>query len=228
MKHYIYFTLSSLSKGVFYDTQPLFYIAVMALVSYAIRVLPLTLIRKPIKKSIYPVFLILCSIYYVIRHDFSCDHRSNTKSCCRCYRTRFGMIGAWFGASLFQVSVGCCTVVLILELNSCIEMFFCPFPCFSPFSLSFLFSHDILHIYIIIILICNHSRRYRIHGYNITIQGDKDSTNLIAYASDLSMFAMLFTDMQNGTRDYGNDRPIKSVEVAILSTIEQNPGDYRK
>lgn len=54
--------------------------------------------------------------------------------------------------------------------------------------------------------------------------GDKDSTNLIAYASDLSMFAMLFTDMQNGTRDYGNDRPIKSVEVAILSTIEQNPG----
>ena len=28
----------------------------------------------------------------------------------------FGMIGAWFGASLFQVSVGCCTVVLILEL----------------------------------------------------------------------------------------------------------------
>ena len=49
--------------------------------------------------------------------------------------------------------------------------------------------------------------------------GDKDSTNLIAYASDLSMFAMLFTDMQNGTRDYGNDRPIKSVEVAILSTI---------
>lgn len=54
--------------------------------------------------------------------------------------------------------------------------------------------------------------------------GDKDSTNLIAYASDLSMFAMLLTDMQNGTRDYGNDRPIKSVEVAILSTIEQNPG----
>ena len=38
--------------------------------------------------------------------------------------------------------------------------------------------------------------------------GDKDSTNLIAYASDLSMFAMLFTDMQNGTRDYGNDRPV--------------------
>ena len=62
--------------------------------------------------------------------------------------------------------------------------------------------------------------------------GDKDSTNLITYASDLSMFAMLFTDMQNGTRDYGNDRPIKSVEVAILSTIEQNPGitvsDYPK
>ena len=54
--------------------------------------------------------------------------------------------------------------------------------------------------------------------------GDKEGSNLIAYATDLSLFATLFTDMQNGTRDYGNDRPIKSVEVAILSTIEQNPG----
>ena len=35
------------------------YIAVMAGVSYLIRVLPLTLIRKPIKKSVYPVILIL-------------------------------------------------------------------------------------------------------------------------------------------------------------------------
>lgn len=39
---------------------PYFYIAVMALVSYAIRVLPLTLIRKPIKNQFIPSFL-----YYV-------------------------------------------------------------------------------------------------------------------------------------------------------------------
>ena len=39
---------------------PSFYIAVMALVSYAIRVLPLTLIRKPIKNQFIQSFL-----YYV-------------------------------------------------------------------------------------------------------------------------------------------------------------------
>ena len=37
------------------------YIAVMALVSYAIRILPLTLIRKPIKNRLYPVvFCTMC------------------------------------------------------------------------------------------------------------------------------------------------------------------------
>ena len=39
---------------------PYFYIDVMALVSYAIRVLPLTLIRKPIKNQFIQSFL-----YYV-------------------------------------------------------------------------------------------------------------------------------------------------------------------
>lgn len=39
---------------------PYFYIAVMSLVSYAIRVLPLTLIRKPIKNQFIQSFL-----YYV-------------------------------------------------------------------------------------------------------------------------------------------------------------------
>lgn len=39
---------------------PYFYIAVMALVSYVIRVLPLTLIRKPIKNQFIQSFL-----YYV-------------------------------------------------------------------------------------------------------------------------------------------------------------------
>ena len=39
---------------------PYFYFAVMALVSYAIRVLPLTLIRKPIKNQFIQSFL-----YYV-------------------------------------------------------------------------------------------------------------------------------------------------------------------
>ena len=112
---------------------PYFYIAVMALVSYTTRVLPLT--PKTDQKSIYPVFLIFCSIYYVIRHDFSCDHRSNTKSCCRCYRTRFWddrcMVWRKSVSSICRLLYGC----IDPGINSCIEMFFCPFPCFSPFFL---------------------------------------------------------------------------------------------
>ena len=46
--------------------------------------------------------------------------------------------------------------------------------------------------------------------------GDKDSTNLIAYASDLSMFAMLFTDMQNGTLS-------KSLSYLRLNKIQGLP-----
>ena len=39
------------------------YIAVMAAVSYAIRVLPLTLIRKPIKNQFIQSFLYYCHLY---------------------------------------------------------------------------------------------------------------------------------------------------------------------
>lgn len=113
---------------------PYFYIAVMALVSYAIRVLPLTLIRKPIKNQFIQSFLYYVP-YYVIRHDFSCDHRSNTKSCCRCYRTRFWddqcIVWRKSVSSICRLLYGC----IDPGINSCIEMFFCPFPCFSPFFL---------------------------------------------------------------------------------------------
>ena len=67
------------------------YIAVMALVSYAIRILPLTLIRKPIKNRFIQSFL-----YYAVA-------------------LVVGIAAAWFGASLFQVAAGCCAVVFVLE-----------------------------------------------------------------------------------------------------------------
>lgn len=116
LKHYIYFTLSSLSKGVFYDTQPLFYIAVMALVSYAIRVLPLTLIRKPIKNQFIQSFLYYVPYITLSVMTFPAIIEATQSPVAGAIALVFGMIGAWFGASLFQVSVGCCTVVLILEL----------------------------------------------------------------------------------------------------------------
>ena len=54
--------------------------------------------------------------------------------------------------------------------------------------------------------------------------GEKQHTNFVAYALEISLFANLFVDTLNVTRDYGNNRPIKAVDISMLSLIEQNPG----
>ena len=83
------------------------YIAVMALVSYAIRVLPLTLIRKPIKNQFIQSFL-----YYVPYVTLAVM----TFPAAGAVALVVGILAAWFGASLFQVSVACCAVVFVIEL----------------------------------------------------------------------------------------------------------------
>ena len=81
------------------------YIAVMFAVSYTIRILPLTLIRKPIKNQFIQSFL-----YYV-------PYVNATQSpAAGAVALVVGIAAAWFGASLFQVSVACCAVVFVLEL----------------------------------------------------------------------------------------------------------------
>ena len=47
------------------------YIAIVAITSYLIRVLPLTLIRKPIKNRFIPV---LCTLCHTCGYDLSCNH----------------------------------------------------------------------------------------------------------------------------------------------------------
>ena len=84
------------------------YIAVMAAVSYAIRVLPLTLIRKPIKNQFIQSFL-----YYVPYVTLAV---MTFPAIINATQSPIAGAAAWFGASLFQVSVSCCAVVLVLEL----------------------------------------------------------------------------------------------------------------
>mgnify|MGYP000585747370 CR=1 FL=1 len=93
------------------------YIAVMFAVSYTIRILPLTLIRKPNQKPVHSVVLVLRPL----RH--SGGHRPSRPSSTPPRRPAAGAVAlvvgiaaAWFGASLFQVSVACCAVVFVLEL----------------------------------------------------------------------------------------------------------------
>ena len=95
------------------------YIAIMAGVTYAIRVLPLTLIRKQIKNRFLQSFL-----YYVPYVTLSVmtfpaivDSTGSQISGFSALVAAMGL--AWFGASLFSVSVAACALVFIMELFLC-------------------------------------------------------------------------------------------------------------
>lgn len=92
------------------------YILVMAGVTYFIRVLPLTLIRKPIKNRFIRSFL-----YYVPYVTLSVmTFPSILTATSSIYSGAAGLIAAlvlaFFGASLLNVAAGACGIVFLLEL----------------------------------------------------------------------------------------------------------------
>ena len=92
------------------------YIAVIAIVSYLIRVLPLTLIRKPITNVTLNSFLYYVPYVTLAVMTFPAIlHATDTPIAGGC-ALLVGIIAAWQGKSLFQVAVFCCTVVLGIEL----------------------------------------------------------------------------------------------------------------
>ena len=90
------------------------YIAVMALVSYTIRILPLTLIRKPIKNQFIQSFLYYVPYVTLSVMTFPAIVHATQSPVSGALALVVGI--AWFGASLFQVSVACCAVVFVIEL----------------------------------------------------------------------------------------------------------------
>lgn len=91
------------------------YIAVMALVSYAIRILPLTLIRKPIKNRFVQSFLYYVPYVTLAVMTFPAILHATSSPVAGLAALVLGIAAAWLGANLFQVAVGCCAIVLILE-----------------------------------------------------------------------------------------------------------------
>ena len=92
------------------------YILVMALVSYAIRVLPLTLIRKPIKNQFIQSFLYYVPYVTLAVMTFPAIIEATQSPVAGAVALVVGIAAAWFGASLVQVSVACCAVVFMIEL----------------------------------------------------------------------------------------------------------------
>ncbi|MCI8326315.1 MAG: AzlD domain-containing protein [Lachnospiraceae bacterium] len=92
------------------------YILVMAVVTYLIRVLPLTLIRKEIKSRFIRSFLYYVPYVTLAVMTFPAilEATGNTLSALAAFL--IAILIAWFGGSLFQVAVIACAVVFVLEL----------------------------------------------------------------------------------------------------------------
>ena len=91
------------------------YILVSAGVSLLIRELPLTLIRKPIKNRFLRSFLYYVPYVTLAVMTFPAILHATSSPIAGLAALVLGIIAAWLGANLFQVAVGCCAIVLILE-----------------------------------------------------------------------------------------------------------------
>lgn len=92
------------------------YILVMALVTYAIRCLPLTLIRKPIKNRTVRSFLYYVPYVTLAVMTFPSILGATSSPWSAMAGFLAALALAYRGAGLFQVAVGACGLVLILEL----------------------------------------------------------------------------------------------------------------
>lgn len=92
------------------------YIFIMAGVTYLIRMLPLTLIRKEIKNTTIRSFLYYVPYVTLAVMTFPAI-LSETGSIWSAWAALItGVVLAWMGKSLLQVSVSACLVVFLLEL----------------------------------------------------------------------------------------------------------------
>ncbi|MCC8126922.1 MAG: AzlD domain-containing protein [Clostridiales bacterium] len=91
------------------------YILVMAGVSYLIRVLPMTLIRRPIKNRFIQSFLYYVPYVTLAVMTFPAILDATLSPVSGALALIVGIIAAWCGAGLFPVAVVCCMVVFAAE-----------------------------------------------------------------------------------------------------------------
>lgn len=92
------------------------YILIMAAVSYAIRVIPLTLIRTEITNPFISSFLYYVPYVTLAVMTFPAIMTVTSMPAFGLAALLVGIVLSWRGASLFQVAVACCGTVLLLEL----------------------------------------------------------------------------------------------------------------
>lgn len=95
---------------------PYVYILVMFAVSFAIRVLPLTLIRGEIKNRFFRSFLHYVPYVTLAVMTFPAIVEATQVPLAGALALGVGVALAWLGAGLFPVSVVCCVVVFLAEM----------------------------------------------------------------------------------------------------------------
>ena len=92
------------------------YILVMWGVTYLIRVLPLTLIKKPIKNRFIRSFLHYVPYATLAVMTFPAIVEATQSPLAGALALVVGVALAWMGAGLFPVAVTCCAVVFVAEI----------------------------------------------------------------------------------------------------------------
>lgn len=92
------------------------YIAVMAGVTFLIRVLPLTVIRKKIKNRFFNSFLYYVPYVTLAVMTFPAIVHATQSTWSGVAAMAVGVVAAWLGADLFKTALACCAIVFVLEL----------------------------------------------------------------------------------------------------------------
>lgn len=95
---------------------PYIYILVMFAVTYAIRVLPITLIQKQIKSRFLQSFLYYVPYVTLAVMTFPAIIEATQSPLAGFLALLAGILAAYFHAGLFKVALLCCAVVFVTEL----------------------------------------------------------------------------------------------------------------
>ena len=94
----------------------LLYIVVMSAVTLSVKILPLTLMRRPIKSRFIRSFLYYVPYVTLAVMTFPAIVQATDVPLAGAIALAVGIAAAWFGASLFQVAAICCALVFVVEL----------------------------------------------------------------------------------------------------------------
>ena len=91
------------------------YIIIMAGVTYLVRALPLTLIRKPIENTFIKSFLYYVPYVTIAVMTFPAIIEATRVPVAGIAALIFGAVAVWYGVKMVTVAGLCCVVVFIVE-----------------------------------------------------------------------------------------------------------------